>query len=51
MLKVNSGNAGNNIKYNNKINNLNDLKNFGIEKGNKLQIHSERNKVTKIVFK
>ena len=51
MLKVNSGNAGNNIKCNNKISNLNDLKNFGIEKGNKLLIHSERNKMTKIVFK
>ena len=40
-----------NIKYNNIISNLNDLKNFGLDDGNKLLIHSERNKISKIVFK
>ena len=40
-----------NVKYNKIINNLNDLKNFGLDDGNKLLIHSERNKISKIVFK
>ena len=39
------------IKYNKIISNLNDLKNFGLDDGNKLLIHSERNKISKIVFK
>ena len=51
MIKVNKASKGNNIKYNNIISNLSDLKNFGFEDGNKLLINSERNKISKIVFK
>ena len=51
VIKVNKGFSGNNIKYNNIVSNLNDLKNFGFEDGSKLLIHSERNKISKIVFK
>jgi len=40
-----------NINYNNIINNINDLKNLGVDDGSKLLIHSERNKNSKIVFK
>ena len=50
-IKVNKGTKINKINYNNIMNNLNDLKTFGIEDGNKLLINSERNKISKIVFK
>ena len=51
LQKMNKASSRQNINYNNIINNLNDLKNFGIDDGNKLLIHSERNKNSKIVFK
>ena len=51
IIKVNKKISGNNANYNNLVNNLYELKNFGIEDGNKLFIHSERNKISKIEFK
>ena len=51
VAKVNKAPNTLNIKYNKIINNLNELKNFGLDDGNKLLIHSERNKISKIVFK
>ena len=51
MKKMNKVTSRQNINYNNIISNLNDLKNLGIDEGNKLMIHSERNKNSKIVFK
>ena len=51
LIKVNKKISGNNVNYNNLVNNLYELKNFGIEDGNKLFIHSERNKISKIEFK
>ena len=40
-----------NINYNKIISNLNDLKNFALDDNSKLIIHSERNKISKILFK
>ena len=51
IKKLNKISSRHNINYNNIIGNLNDLKNFGIEDSNKILIHSERNKNSKIVFK
>ena len=51
MKKMNKVSSGQNINYNNIISNLNDLKNIGVDDENKLLIHSERNKNSKIVFK
>ena len=51
MKKMNKVSSRQNINYNNIISNLNDLKNIGVDDGNKLLIHSERNKNNKIVFK
>ena len=48
---MNKGTSRQNINYNNIISNLNDLKNIGIDDGAKLLIHSERNKISKIIFK
>ena len=50
MKKINKV-SSRQINYNNIISNLNDLKNLGVDDGNKLMIHSERNKNSKIVFK
>ena len=49
--QMNKGTSRQNINYNNIISNLNDLKNIGIDDGAKLLIHSERNKISKIIFK
>ena len=49
--KMNKASSRQNMNYNNIISNLNDLKNIGIDDGCKLLIHSERNKISKIVFK
>ena len=51
IKKLNKASSKQNINYNNIISNLNDLKNIGIDEGNKFIIHSERNKNSKIVFK
>ena len=51
LKKINKVSSRQNINYNNIISNLNDLKNIGIDDNNKLLIHSERNKNSKIVFK
>ena len=51
IKKMNKASSKQNINYNNIINNLNDLKNIGIDDGNKFIIHSERNKNNKIIFK
>ena len=51
LNKMNKASSRQNINYNNIISNLNDLKNIGIDDGTKLLIHSERNKISKIVFK
>ena len=51
MEQMNKATSRQNINYNNIISNLNDLKNIGIDEGTKLLIHSERNKISKIVFK
>ena len=51
LKKLNKASSRQNINYNNIISNLNDLKNIGVDDGNKLLIHSERNKNSKIVFK
>ena len=51
LQKMNKASSRQNINYKNIINNLNEMKNFGIDEGNKLLIHSERNKNSKIVFK
>ena len=51
VIKLNKGFNGNNMKYNNIVSNLNNLKNLGFEDGSKLLIHSERSKINKIVFK
>ena len=52
LNQMNKGTSRHNINYNNIISNLNDLKNVGIDEGaTKLLIHSERNKISKIVFK
>ena len=48
MAKVSSRQ---NINYNSILSNLNDLKNIGVDDGNNLLIHSERNKNSKIIFK
>ena len=51
LKKMNKVSSRQNINYNNIIHNLNDLKNIGIDDGNKFIIHSERNKNSKIIFK
>ena len=51
LNKMNKASSRQNINYNKIIGNLNDLKNIGIDDGAKLLIHSERNKISKIVFK
>ena len=51
LNKMNKASSRQNINYNKIISNLNDLKNIGIDDGTKLLIHSERNKISKIVFK
>ena len=51
LNKMNKASSRQNINYNNIISNLNDLKNIGVDEGAKLLIHSERNKISKIVFK
>ena len=51
LMKIKKDSARNTLKYNNIISNLNDLRNIGIEDGNKLLLHSERNKISKIIFK
>ena len=51
LKKINKISSRHNINCNNIIGNLNDMKNFGIEDSNKILIHSERNKNSKIVFK
>ena len=48
---MNKASSRQNLNYNNIISNLNDLKNIGVDEGAKLLIHSERNKISKIVFK
>ena len=50
LKQLNKASSKPNINYNN-INNLNDLKNIGIDEGNKFMLHSERNKNNKILFK
>ena len=50
--QMNKRTSRQNINYNsNIISNLNDWKNIGIDEGTKLLIHSERNKICKIIFK
>ena len=49
--QMNKASSRQNLNYNNIISNLNDLKNIGVDEGAKLLIHSERNKISKIVFK
>ena len=51
LNQMNKASSRQNLNYNNIIRNLNDLKNIGIDEGTKLLIHSERNKICKIVFK
>ena len=51
LNQMNKVSSRQNINYNNIISNLNDLKNIGVDEGAKLLIHSERNKISKIVFK
>ena len=51
LMKMKKDSARNTLKYNNIISNLNDLRNIGIEDGNKLLLNSERNKISKIIFK
>ena len=50
--KMSKASSRQNMNSNNIIiNNLNDLKNIGLDDGNKLIIHSDRNKNSKIYFK
>jgi hypothetical protein len=51
LNQMNKASSRQNINYNKIIGNLNELKNIGIDDGAKLLIHSERNKISKIVFK
>ena len=51
LIKINKASNKYNNYYNNFIGSLNDLKNFGIDDSNKILIHSERNKNSKIIFK
>ena len=51
LKKLNKASSRQNINYNNIISHLNDIKNVGFDDENKLLIHSERNKNSKIVFK
>jgi hypothetical protein len=51
ISKMNKASSRRIIKYKKLIGNLNDSKNVGIDDGAKLLIHSERNKISKIVFK
>ena len=50
ISKMNKASSRRIIKYKKLIGNLNDSKNVG-DDGAKLLIHSERNKISKIVFK
>ena len=52
LKKTNKDFSQQNVNYKNIIiNNLNDLKNIGVDDESKLMIHSERNQNNKIVFK
>ena len=51
LTKINKATSRHLMNYKKLIGNLNDLKKIGIDDGTKFLIHSERNKISKIVFK
>ena len=51
LTKINKASSRHIMNYKKLIGNLNDLKNVGIDDGTKFLLHSERNKISKIVFK